>query len=243
MGQHNVYAASKDWSLLPPTAFLLLTHLARTTLDYEKDGYPPRRWYRGRAAMCALLGKSRSATAAALQVLIAEGVVVKIEGGYRGSVSVYELNLKVPAKGPENGTLSGVKGSGKQDPFHAQKGPENRTPRSTRRISRGGGHLNDAPAHDDGATAAPLLEPWRCRDHQGIDTPCYACGVAKATLANAQAEAKEIAAAEKKARDLKAMNADAEADRALRAATIPDDGTASRIAREYVRRSLTEETP
>lgn len=40
----------------------------------------------------------------------------------------------------------------------------------------GGGHLSSDPP-----TPTPELpEPWRCKDHQGIDVPCLACKAAKA---------------------------------------------------------------
>lgn len=86
----------------------------------------------------------------------------------------------------------------------------------------GGGYVSS----DSPATATDIREPWRCAEHQGVDTPCHACKQAKRD--HRQREADEAAAAKAAQRQADADTKRAERERIEReraeAEADPDAG-------------------
>lgn len=107
----------------------------------------------------------------------------------------------------------------------------------TRSNSQVGGGGNQSNAHvEPPPPPTPeilntLAEPWRCPNHQGIDTACNHCKRYKAL--NKKLEADRVKAEKAAARDL--ANAEADRQRAEAAATPPDDGTGYAKALEAVK--------
>jgi hypothetical protein len=74
---------------------------------------------------------------------------------------------RVPDRGPD-----GVPESGASRPV-----PEPEPDPKSTQVGGGGNLSSDEP---EPPPPTSILEPWRCANHQGIDTPCLACKTAKA---------------------------------------------------------------